>query len=246
MGSRSASVPVTHGQEGTVLHVGEDEREAILKTLRNCAFNRWRLSPLHEVDRESRKVVYSINTSKAIHSILGQAPRRALSVPLTSNNGQRKHSRLANVQCFDASALDHPDVNTTGARALSNIVRTHLLNPSDLTDEESQQPSFHERPFPKGTGTGTTRWFRSSSTHQLLCPNEDIASVAGDLYIHTNTHSNTTYLWVLHPVEGWIPIETGGDHPTIPKRRLRIRKDGDPSWVQNRSLISIQSRERCR
>jgi hypothetical protein len=37
MGSRSASVPVTHGQEGTVLHVGEDEREAILKTLRASA-----------------------------------------------------------------------------------------------------------------------------------------------------------------------------------------------------------------
>lgn len=70
--------------------------------------------------------------SKAIPSILGQAPRLALSVPLTSNNGQRKNSRLANMQCFDSSALDHPDINTTGARASSNNVRTHLLNPSSV------------------------------------------------------------------------------------------------------------------
>jgi hypothetical protein len=90
----------------------------------------------------------------------------------------------------------------------------------DLLDEASLQPSFHEQPFPKGAGTGRTRWFRSSSIHQLLCPNEDIAGVVGDLYIHTNTHTNTTYLWVLHPVDGWIPIKVGGDHPTVPKKRL--------------------------
>ncbi|KAG1854911.1 hypothetical protein F4604DRAFT_1685917 [Suillus subluteus] len=129
MGSRATSVPLTHGQERVVLHVGGDERETFLKTLRSCAFNRRRLSPLREVDRESRKVVYSINTTKTTPLSLGQARRRALSVPLTSDNGQRKHSRLANIQQFDASALDHPDTNPTGVHTSSNI--GNLLNPSE-------------------------------------------------------------------------------------------------------------------
>lgn len=124
----------------------------------------------------------------------------------------------------------------------------------DLADETGlpalsdvdQHPSFHERSFPKGTGTGKTRWFRSSSVHQLLCPNEDIVGAVGDLYVHTNIRSKITYLWVMHPDEGWVSIKAGGDHPTMPNRRLRIRKNGDPSWVQTRSLISMDSRERRR
>ncbi|KAG2140871.1 hypothetical protein BD769DRAFT_1384027 [Suillus cothurnatus] len=218
MASRAASVPVTHGM---ALYVGGDDREVLCKTLRNCAFNRR-------------------STTKATSP--SQAPRRALSVPLTSNNDRMKLARPANFQNFDASALEHPDANPTGPRAPSNVVGTGLSNSSDFAEETTgslptvsevdQEPSFHQRPFPKGTGTGETRWFRSSSAHQLLCPNEDVAGAVGDLYIHTNIRSRLTYVWVLHPDEGWVSIEPGGNHPTVPKRRLRIRKDGDPSWVQ--------------
>lgn len=41
MGSRATSLPLAHGQEGVVLHVGGDEREAFLKSLRvSATFNR--------------------------------------------------------------------------------------------------------------------------------------------------------------------------------------------------------------
>ncbi|KIK33319.1 hypothetical protein CY34DRAFT_18447 [Suillus luteus UH-Slu-Lm8-n1] len=262
MTGRAASVPVTHVHEHEVkvLYVGGDNRETLLKALRDCAFNRRRLPLQCEVVQKSRKVITTKGT------VSGQAPRRALSAPLTFD-----HSRLANLQNYDAIALGRFDANIAGARVLSDVSRMGLSNPSGilpqpngyarraslsrhLVDETGlpavsdvdQHPSFHERSFPKGTGTGKTRWFRSTSVHQLLCPNEDIVGAVGDLFVHTNTRSGITYLWVMHPDEGWVSIQAGGGHPTMPNRRLRIRKNGDPSWVQIRSLISMDSRERCR
>ncbi|KAG1900876.1 uncharacterized protein F5891DRAFT_980077 [Suillus fuscotomentosus] len=198
MASRATSEPVAHGQEGKgkVLYVGGDDRETLLKGLRNRAFNRRKLSPQREVVRESRKVVYAVKQNGFVESF--------------------SHTDLA---------------DETGLPPVS---------------DDGQHPSFHERPFLKGTGTGKTRWFRSSSAHQLLCPNEDVAGAVGDLYVYTNIRSRITYIWVMHPVEGWVSITAGGNHPTVPNRRLRIRKDGDPSWVQIRSLISMESRERRR
>lgn len=70
------------------------------------------------------------STTKTTPLSLGETSRRALSVPLTSDNGQRKHSRLANIQQFDASALDHPDTNLTGVDTSSNI--GNLSNPSGV------------------------------------------------------------------------------------------------------------------
>ncbi|KAG1830671.1 hypothetical protein DFJ58DRAFT_736920 [Suillus subalutaceus] len=205
MASRAASVPVTNGQDETVL-------------------------------------------TKAIPP--GQAVALwALSVPLTlSDNERRNHSQLANFQHFMSVHWSIPRQTPQGYTLHLTLLGQSIIditepNPSQsyprrtslspyLADEssiplisgDSQQPSFHERPFPKGTGTGRTRWFCSSSAQQLLCPNEDIVGVVGDLYVHTNTRSRITYIWVLHPDEGWAPIEPGDDHPTVPKRRLRIHK----------------------
>jgi hypothetical protein len=175
----------------------------------------------------------------------------------------------SSVRQVDANATEHPGLNSTRAQVPFNAFGTRFSGspgmiglkldriyrsqsyPADHSSlapasDGSQQPSFHERPFPKGTSAGRTRWFRSSSPQQLVRPNEDLPAIVGDLYFHTNTCSGTTYAWILHHDEGWVPVEQGCDHPTqtMPKRRLRIRKDGDPSWVTIRSLISMQSRER--
>ncbi|KAG2745539.1 hypothetical protein P692DRAFT_20820719 [Suillus brevipes Sb2] len=260
MTGRATSAPVTHEQEVKVLYVGGDDRETLLKALRDCAFNRRRLSPQREVVRESRKVMYPVKQVDDLFVWL-----------MMLIHLHRKHSRLANLQNFDAIAPGRFDANIAGARVPSDVSRTSLSNPSGilpqpngyarraslsrhLADETGppalsdvdQHPSFHERSFPNGTGTGKTRWFRSSSVHQLLCPNEDIVGAVGDLYAHTNIRSGITYLWVMHPDQGWVSIKAGGDHPTMPNRRLQIRKNGDPSWVQTRSLISMDSRERRR
>ncbi|KAG1850760.1 hypothetical protein C8R48DRAFT_778108 [Suillus tomentosus] len=210
-------------------------------------------------------------TTKAAHPYWDQAAstsQQILSTPLTVFDNAREDPRLvklshhrmshpaSGVRHFDAGPMEHPDANSTGAQVPFKASGTGFSSSPDSIDRNSllpdsdvgQQPSFHERPFSKGTGTGRTRWFRSSSAQQLLRPNEDLPAVVGDLYLHTNTRSGTTYIWILHPDEGWVPVKRGCDHPvqTAPRRRLRIRKDGDPSWVTIRSLISMQSRERHR
>ncbi|KAG2144062.1 hypothetical protein BD769DRAFT_1383078 [Suillus cothurnatus] len=229
MASRAASVPVTHGM---ALYVGGDDREVLCKTLRNCAFNRRRLSPQLQVDRESRKVVYTVRQADDLFCFVNDAytPPVCPILQVYTPNQIRRYL----IQDAPRLVNSHTDFAEETTGSLPTV------------SEVDQEPSFHQRPFPKGTGTGETRWFRSSSAHQLLCPNEDVAGAVGDLYIHTNIRSRLTYVWVLHPDEGWVSIEPGGNHPTVPKQRLRIRKDGDPSWVQVQSLISMESRQRHR
>jgi hypothetical protein len=173
----------------------------------------------------------------------------------------------SSIQHSDTSAMGHSDVNSTEVQVPSNVSGMGFSSSPDmivkldriyrsqscpadhrslpLASDVSQQPLFHKQPFFKGASTGRTRWFHSSSPQQLLHPNEDLPAMVRDLYLHTNTCSGTTYTWILHLDEGWVPVEQGYDHPaqTMPKRQLQFRKDGDPSWVTIRSLVSMQSRE---
>lgn len=53
-------------------------------------------------------------------------------MPFTFDHDRRKHSRLANLQKFDAIALERFDANIAGARVLSDVSRTSLSNPSGV------------------------------------------------------------------------------------------------------------------
>jgi hypothetical protein len=53
-------------------------------------------------------------------------------VPLTFDHDRRKHSRVANLQNFDAIAPGRFDANIAGARVPSDVSRTSLSNPSGV------------------------------------------------------------------------------------------------------------------
>ncbi|KAH7904905.1 hypothetical protein BJ138DRAFT_1165760 [Hygrophoropsis aurantiaca] len=123
---------------------------------------------------------------------------------------------------------------------------TSSIPPSILLSINGGKPlTRFTRSFPAKTGSGATTWTRSSNDHPIVRPPGDLLSALGDLHLHYDSIRGVTQMWVMGD-DGWQSVEQGSSHPSASGRCLRIRDDGDPSWVKTRSLSSMASRARRR
>lgn len=137
------------------------------------------------------------------------------------------------------------DNQYSGARLPRNAETRPMIHssPQCRTGAIAQRNS---RPFHRGTGNGHTHWWTSRGPYELARPPEGLNAPTADLYLHANTHTNITQIWLKGMDAGWAPVDLGCDHPVIPGWRLYLRASGEPTWVGVRSLATMTSRARRR
>lgn len=115
----------------------------------------------------------------------------------------------------------------------------------------------HSRVFQSSNVLGETVWYESSDSVPLICPDTAILPHVGDLYLHKDRTTGNLQLWI-STVEGlWntVAIEydpryhpdrimNGVSHPKFNDRLLKLRTNGEPSWVTRQTLATLKSRKK--
>ena len=115
-----------------------------------------------------------------------------------------------------------------------------------------------ERPFMSSMAYGSTVWYASSGRLPLRHPPRRIAPNSGDIYIHTDTSSSGLQIWISPTYGTWKSVPAGYDqtylpdrvvtaarHPLFNDRVLKMRTNGEPSWVTRQTCITLKSRKRA-
>lgn len=136
----------------------------------------------------------------------------------------------------------------------------HLLlltrPPSDTQSEEMPVPARTARKF-QSSASGETVWWESRSGTDLATPPQNINYTVGDLYIHRNTTDTSIQIWICYEPDVWerVPLEydakfaperviLGLSHPSFKDRRLKLRKNGEPSWIMKQTCVTNKSRRK--
>lgn len=69
--------------------------------------------------------------------------------------------------------------------------------------------------------------------------------MVGDLYVHTNTETQTRHIWLYQNCKEWqrIDIQRKTHHPSLQDRVLKMRRDGTPSWITGASYVTMKGRK---
>lgn len=113
-----------------------------------------------------------------------------------------------------------------------------------------------ERQFMSSGTSGSTVWYTSSDAPPLHQPPPQIAANPGDIYIHTDT-TKGRQMWISPSAGSWKAIPTEYDqtylpdrvvttarHPFFNDRVLKIRANGEPSWVTHQTCVTLKSRKK--
>lgn len=115
----------------------------------------------------------------------------------------------------------------------------------------------HVRMFQSSNTPGETVWYESSDNAPLVHPDAAINPNVGDLYLHKDRMTGNFQLWI-STVEGrwngiaaeydqkYLPdrIIMGVPHPKFNDRLLKLRANGEPSWVTRQTLATLKSRKK--
>ncbi|KDQ11669.1 hypothetical protein BOTBODRAFT_57253 [Botryobasidium botryosum FD-172 SS1] len=117
------------------------------------------------------------------------------------------------------------------------------------TEAEPSRPSAQDVPIATERKSLKMRgvdaysyWFESRGTLPLEAPLQPAAHAEwGDLYLHWQ--GERLQVW-LKDTRGpsWKLVSVGAFHPFLPNRRLCIRNDGKPSWIDNKSCTTYRTR----
>ena len=120
-----------------------------------------------------------------------------------------------------------------------------------------QEPTRSARKFHSSTGGGETVWWESHSGSDLTSPIHNVDRTIGDLYIHRNTTNSLIQIWICRDSSSWEKVALeyddkydpdrvvrGLSHPSFPDRRLKLRKNGEPSWIMKQTYTMIKSRRK--
>jgi hypothetical protein len=115
----------------------------------------------------------------------------------------------------------------------------------------------HARLFQSSNTTGETVWYESSDNVPLAHPDAGIRPNMGDLYFHHDRTTGNLQLWMSTSQGPWnsVPIEyiqkylpdrivAGVLHPKFNDRLLKLRANGEPSWVTRQTLATLKSRKK--
>ena len=117
--------------------------------------------------------------------------------------------------------------------------------------------SRHARMFQSSNTPGETVWYESSDNVPLGHPDATIFPNVGDLYLHRDHTTGNLQLWISTTQGHWsgTPIEyiqkylpdrivIGVSHPKFNDRLLKLRANGEPSWVTRQTLATLKSRKK--
>jgi hypothetical protein len=167
---------------------------------------------------------------------------------------------------FRSQLVSHQTPNST-----CNIKTNIILRPAHTTGSSAESgaiPVFESvsaekgpgrcvRPFQSATGSGDTVWYQTVSNSTLSSPSTQVIPEVADLYIHKDSASNTLQIWICRRAGSWdaVPmifnesylpdrVVKGLLHPLFPDRVLKVRINGEPSWVTKQSCSTIKSRRK--
>jgi hypothetical protein len=131
------------------------------------------------------------------------------------------------------------------------------IPPSDAWSEEMPLPTRTSRKFQSSTSEGETVWWESRCASDLAAPPRNIDYTVGDLYIHKNTTDTPIQIWICQEPNVWerVVLEyddkfapehviLGLSHPSFKDRRLKLRKNGEPSWITKQTCVTNKSRRK--
>lgn len=134
-----------------------------------------------------------------------------------------------------------------------------LLTPllSDAWSEEMSPPIRTARKFQSSASEGATIWWESRHESDLTAPPRVADYTIGDLYIHKNTDGTSIQIWICRKQHVWervvleyddkfLPerVVLGLSHPLFQDRRLKLRKNGEPSWITKQTCATNKSRRK--
>ena len=115
----------------------------------------------------------------------------------------------------------------------------------------------HTRTFQSSNTPGETVWYESSDNAPLVHPDAAICPNIGDLYLHKDRTTGSLQLWVsiiegrwksvaVEYIQKYLPdrIVMGASHPKFNDRLLKLRTNGEPSWVTRQTLATLKSRKK--
>ena len=114
----------------------------------------------------------------------------------------------------------------------------------------------HARMFQSSNTPGETVWYESSDSVPLKHPDAAICPDAGDLYLHYDRTTGNLQLWISTIQGHWnsVPVRyiqkylpdriVDVSHPKFTNRLLKLRANGEPSWVTRQTLATLKSRKK--
>jgi hypothetical protein len=115
----------------------------------------------------------------------------------------------------------------------------------------------HARMFQSSNTPGETVWYESSDSVPLAHPDIAIFPNVGDLYLHRDRTTGNLQLWIstvqshwnsarIEYIQKYLPdrIVMGVSHPKFNDRLLKLRANGEPSWVTRQTLATLKSRKK--
>lgn len=124
-------------------------------------------------------------------------------------------------------------------------------------DAGTLQHTRFERPFTSSGTSGSTIWYTSSDRSPLRWPPSCINPNSGNIYIHTDTSTNGRQMWISLSAGCWVGVPFEYDpnylpdrvvmtarHPLFNDRVLKIRANGEPSWVTRQTCVTLKSRRK--
>lgn len=115
----------------------------------------------------------------------------------------------------------------------------------------------HSRMFQFSNTLGETVWYESSDSVPLAHPDATICPNIGDLYLHHDRTTGNLQLWISIVQGHWKSVPVGYvpkylpdrivmdiSHPKFNDRLLKLRANGEPSWVTRQTLATLKSRKK--
>lgn len=118
-------------------------------------------------------------------------------------------------------------------------------------------PTRTARKFQSSASEGETVWWESRSGTNLVVPPPNIDYSVGDLYVHKDATGALIQIWICREPNAWEKVELeydgkfspervilGLSHPLFGDRRLKLRKNGEPSWITKQTCVTNKSRRK--
>ena len=115
-------------------------------------------------------------------------------------------------------------------------------------------PTWTARKFQSSASEGETVWWESHCGSDLVVLPSNIDYTVGDLYIHKNTTGASIQIWICRETDAWERVALEYDdkfepesvilgllHPSFKDRRLKLWKNGEPSWITKQTCVTNRS-----
>lgn len=119
--------------------------------------------------------------------------------------------------------------------ATINATQPMRLDPDNI-------PTPIRRPFRSSSGAGETVWYSTTGKTDVEGP-PPMNATTGHLWLHRNTVSGRVSVWMFGKERAWESVNEGKTHPFVEDRILKMRKNGEPSWVTRSSEQTVRGRD---